>query len=72
VSRRDQARPIVATIVREVGLKDPKALRRALKDAYPFGQRAGWPYQVWLEEIREQIGGMRPRKPDPNQLSLFD
>lgn len=72
MSRRDEAAPIVAKIVREVGLQDPVALRKALKAAYPFGERAGWPYKAWLDEIRYQIGGMRPKKPDPNQLRLFE
>lgn len=72
MSWRDAARSSVAQVVREVGFTDPKALRKALSDAYPFGERARWPYQAWLAEIREQIGGMRPKKPDPNQMSLFD
>jgi hypothetical protein len=68
---RDRARPIVAQVVRDSGVKDPKALRKALYDAYPFGERARWPYKAWLAEIKEQIGGMRPKKSDPNQLDLF-
>ncbi|MEX3583143.1 MAG: hypothetical protein VB137_12065 [Burkholderia sp.] len=61
----------VAQVVRDVGLQDPKALRKALYEAYPFGIRASWPYKVWLAEIKEQIGGMRPAKPDPRQGQLF-
>ena len=26
--------------------------RKAIKDAYPFGQRAMWPYKVWCDEAR--------------------
>ncbi len=25
---------------------------REIRDAYPFGERAMWPYKVWLEEVR--------------------
>jgi hypothetical protein len=69
---RDQAAPVVAEVVRRIGLKDPKGLRVALRNAYPFGERSGYPYRAWLYEIDAQIGGMRPKKPDPGQASLFD
>ncbi len=68
---RERAAPIVANIVRDNGFSDPKALRAALSKSYPFGTRTGYPYRVWLTEIRRQIGGMRPAKPDPAQLKLF-
>lgn len=68
---RDRAAIVVTCVVREVGLTDPRALRKALRDAYPFGDRLGYPYRAWLAEIKEQIGGMRPKKPDPAQLQLF-
>lgn len=71
MSRRDEVRPIIAAIVREIGYKDPKKLRRAISKAYPYAQRKYWPYRAWLAEIKEQIGGMRPRR-DPNQLQLFE
>lgn len=72
MSLRDIAAPAVAEIVRQVGREDPAALRRALTRAYPFAERRGWAYKVWLSEIKTQIGGMRPAKPDPRQLRLFD
>lgn len=68
---RDQAAVVVARVVRRVGLTDPKALREALREAYPFDQEVGPPYRAWLAEVKHQIGGMRPRKPDPAQLDLF-
>ena len=68
---RDKAAPVVASVVREIGLSDPKKLRQALTEAYPFAERSGWPYKVWLAEIKERIGGMRPKKPDPRQQQLF-
>lgn len=68
---RNLAEPVVTDIVRTVGMKDPKRLRIELSKAYPFGERSGYPYRAWLKEIDEQIGGMRPRKPDPGQAQLF-
>lgn len=69
---QDKIVPLVAEVVQRVGLKDPVALRIALRDAYPFEQRTGYPYRAWLAEIERKIGGMRMKKPDPSQRSLFD
>lgn len=69
---QDKIVPVVAEVVQRVGLKDPVALRVALRKAYPFEQRTGYPYRAWLAEIDRKIGGMRPKKPDPAQSSLFD
>ena len=33
-----------------------KSLRKALREAYPFGEREYWPYKVWCDEIRSQLG----------------
>lgn len=71
-------RPTAQRVVREtidrVGTADAKALRRALKEAYPFGMRRYWPYLVWRDEIKRQLGlkrPIRPRQPeDPDQLTL--
>lgn len=71
MSRRNEAAPVIAAIVREMGFADPLALRRRIRKAYPFGERKGWPYRAWLLEVKRQIGGMHIRKPDPNQLHLF-
>lgn len=69
---QDKIVPVVAEVVKRVGLQDPVALRVALRDAYPFEQRTGYPYRAWLAEIDRKIGGMRPKKPDPAQSDLFE
>lgn len=69
---QDRIVPVVAEVIERVGLKDPVALRIALRDAYPFEQRTGYPYRAWLAEIERRVGGMRPKKSDPKQGSLFD
>lgn len=28
------------------------AVRAAVRDAYPFGQRAYWPYKAWLRRVK--------------------
>lgn len=59
---RSIARPLIAKCVREIGLSDRKALNKALRDAYPFGERAHHPYKVWLSEIKRQCGGTSAKR----------
>ncbi len=65
-SWRARMAPIIARAIAEVGRADPKALRRALRDAYPAGERRYWPYKVWCDEVRRQLGiahvGITPRE----------
>lgn len=49
---RQKAAPIIAEVIQRVGREDMKALRKALREAYPFGPRAYHPYRVWLDEIK--------------------
>ena len=71
MSRRDHAAIVIAEVVRRVGLSNQKLLRSELRDAYPFGERKGWPYKAWLAQVKEQVGGMRAPRPDPFQADLF-
>ena len=52
---REHCAPIIAKVIEETGRDDIKKLRKALKDAYPYGQRSCWPYKVWCSEIRKQL-----------------
>jgi hypothetical protein len=71
---RDKCRPVVARVLRDNVKGDERALRRALRDAYPFGARNWWPYRVWLDEIKVQRGLRPPRRgnpaPVPGQLAI--
>lgn len=74
---RERARPIIARVLRETKGHDEKAIKKALRDAYPWGDRKMHPYKTWLDEIRRQRGlkPAQPRKvdpPDPRQQELFD
>ena len=59
-------------VIREVGLQDPIALRTALQNAYPFGDKLGPPYRAWLREIEKQIHDTQLKEPDPAQLDFFE
>jgi len=70
MSWRDYARPIIARVIADTGRDDEKALRKALRDAYPFGERRYHPYKIWCSEVKRQLGVPTPVKPDPRQLIL--
>jgi len=59
---RDRARPIIFEVIEQVGKEDMKSLRKALRDAYPWGERKYHPYKIWLDEIRVQLGEKTTQK----------
>ena len=60
-SWRDIATPIVAQVLWDNREKTEKEIRKAIKEAYPFGERRMWPYKVWLNEVRRQRGLLKNR-----------
>lgn len=52
---REQAAPIIAAIIEKQGRADMKALKKAISDAYPFGQRDYHPYKIWCSEVKRQL-----------------
>lgn len=69
---RDHASPIIAKVIAETGTDDIKALRKALREAYPYGERKYHPYKIWLDEIKSQLGLKKQKPEDPNQLKICD
>lgn len=51
---RDIARPIIQKVLADTQGMDEGAVKRALYEAYPFGERQYHPYKVWLDEIKVQ------------------
>ena len=57
--------------------REPTA--QEIKDAYPFGERAMWPYKVWLQEVKWFKKGcpaishrsIRTEKPPPPEQMGF-
>lgn len=72
---RDTARPIIAKVLEENAGKDEAVIKKALYDAYPFGQRQYHPYRIWLDEIKVQRKqkrfGERKDLQNPDQSTLF-
>ena len=74
-SWRDIARPIIHRVLQETRGQDEAVIRKALREAYPWGQRAMHPYKIWLDEIKVQrkqrTFGHRPDIQNPDQTNLF-
>jgi hypothetical protein len=73
-SRRNVAASIIARVIAKVGTDDMPALRLALREAYPWGERRMSPYKIWCDEIKRQLAGFRPSLPRqdlPGQGRLF-
>ncbi len=70
-SWREVSRPIIYKVLQSTqGLTD-KEIRKALREAYPFGQRSMLPYKMWLDEIKKQRLLKSNKKQPLNQLQLF-
>jgi len=71
---REHARPIIAKVLADNEGKTEKEIRRALRDAYPYGERSMHPYKIWCDEIKVQRGQkvFKGKQDNPNQQSLFN
>lgn len=72
---REHCKPIIAQVLAENKGRTDKEIKKALFDAYPYGERAMHPYKIWNDEIKVQTG---KKKTNPkgsisneNQQSLF-
>lgn len=72
---RDIAKPIIAQVIKDNKGKTEKEIKKALREAYPFGERKYHPYKIWLDECQVQLKkktfGKKPVPPPPNQLNLL-
>jgi hypothetical protein len=70
MSWRTTSTPIIAKVLADTKGQPEPVIRKALKEAYPFGERRMWPYKVWLDEIRRQRYGARKRSGSAEQTIL--
>lgn len=55
-SWREKAAPIIAQVLQDTFGEREQVIKKALRDAYPFGPRQYHPYKIWCDEIRTQRG----------------
>jgi hypothetical protein len=80
---REIAKPIISAVLNDLRGEDERTIRKALRDAYPFGPRRYHPYKIWCDEVAVQLGTKKHKtkkhkarplvthEPDPNQPELF-
>jgi hypothetical protein len=75
---REIAKPIISAVLDDLRGEDSRTIRKALRDAYPFGERRYHPYKIWCDEVAVQLGTKKHKgrplvthEPDPNQPELF-
>lgn len=51
---RKYARKVIYKVLEETNGQTEKEITKALREAYPFGERARHPYKIWLDEIKVQ------------------
>lgn len=81
MSWRDRAKPIIRRVLTATQGQSEVEIKRALFHAYPFGERAMYPYKIWLDEIKTQRGfkykkispidTKKPVEPIPGQRTMF-
>lgn len=72
---RDSAKPVIAEVIKANQGKPLKEIKKALREAYPFGERAMHPYKIWCDEVRIQLRlkkkKIRGETDNPNQLKMI-
>jgi len=70
---RNSARPRIAEVLKATQGQSEKDIRKALRDAYPWGDRMRHPYKIWCDEIKVQRGFKKNKRFDitKNQINLF-
>ena len=71
---RDSAKPIIAQVLKDTKGQTEKEIRKALREAYPWGERRYHPYKIWCDEIKVQRG-LKKRKQliqPENQTDMFN
>lgn len=75
MSWRETSRAIIAKVLADMKGQADEQVKKALREAYPFGQREHHPYKIWLDEIQIQTGkrrfGIKRVKPNPDQKEIF-
>lgn len=64
---RQRADAAIRPIIAANPTADERTLRRLLRDAYPFGERRNYPYQVWLDQVNRYLDACFPKRGLPRQ-----
>ena len=73
---RQSCSGLIAQVIREHKSLPLKDIKKALRNAYPFGQRKRHPYKIWCDEVSTQLGTKKKKikqnkENNPNQTELL-
>lgn len=69
-SWKEESMQIIRNVLKDNEHSTEQELKRALKDAYPFGERKHWPYKIWLDCVRRALAGRRLSETKPENSLL--
>jgi hypothetical protein len=49
---RTASRRIILKVLLDTQGQSEEEIKKALHDAYPFGERKMYPYKIWLDEVK--------------------
>lgn len=65
MSWRVESKKVIAGVFAANPAQSHTEARKALRAAYPFAERAYWPYKVWCHEVRRQLAARYGTTPPP-------
>ncbi len=65
---RNHCAPIIRDVLIATKGMSEKEIKTALREAYPFGERAMHPYKIWLDEIKRQRRIPTPKMIEEDKL----
>jgi hypothetical protein len=75
---RDSAKAHISEVVRNNPGIDLKAMKKKLREAYPYGERAMHPYKIWCDQVNKTLKVLYPefrprsaKQTEPNEPTLF-
>lgn len=69
MSWRDHCKKVIEAVFNAHPALSHTEARKVLRAAYPFGDRACWPYKVWCHEVRRQLAARYGTLPPPPMRS---
>ena len=71
---RRRAQESVDAVIAKFGTDNLDILEKVIRKQYPFGERANWPYKVWLSVVKETMNELRSgigHPVTPNEVKHF-
>ena len=64
----EESMRVIRNVLKDYENRNEVELRKALKDAYPFGERKHWLYGIWLDCVKRALAGRLSETKPENSL----